>query len=605
MKIKLNLFLKKWESYKKIVGLGSKSILILLTMSFFATVSEILGLGIFYPIVEFIQEGEDISTLTQQSDLWVAIINMYALIGLKISLKVLLISAFLLFISRQIFLYIKATYRAKLRFSLNKRLKNTLFSKYLYSNSSYQESLSSGDISEVIVRESSAAVAGVLNPVELISYAIMLIIFLSTLIVISWEMTISAIIVLIITSLIPRAWIKSSAKTGREAVAANIELSSFIVNRLKLPRLVRLSGMESAEIKEFSIITEVQREKMVKKAILANKTDVVMEPVVILLSLIFLYVSVTSMHMPLGQVGLYVIVAIRLLPIVKGLIMQLQSINSAIGSIEVVSNRICDMDSNKEIDGSEVCAEFNLNRFIEFNSVYFIYPNSKNYALSDITFKLPSEKITAIVGPSGGGKSTLIDLLPRLRDPTSGNIYFDNILTSKICLKKLRDSISYASQNPQIFNVTVAQHIKYGKLNATMSEVKYAATIAGISEFIDTLPFGYDTLLGEGSVKLSGGQQQKLDLARVLVRNPKILIFDEPTSGFDPKSEKEFEKILYSIRNKTNITILIVSHSLGVVSNADQIIVLKDGSIESIGRHADLINFDGWYKEAWSSGNTI
>ena len=604
MKFKLNSTINKWNSYKNLIGLRLRSIVILLTMSFLASVSEILGLGIFYPIVEFIQAKEDISVLTSQSELWVMLTNLFALIGVKISLKVLLLSSFLLFTGRQLFLYVKVMYKAKLQCSLNKRLRNTLFKKYLYANSDYQDSLPIGGFSEVVARESSASVSGILNPIELISYIVMLIIFLSTLVLISWEMTVVAFIVLLVTSLIPRVWIQQSAITGREVVATNIELNSFLVNRLKSPRLVRLSGTENAEIGEFVVITERQREKLVEKARLANKTDMVMEPVVILLSLIFLYLSVTSLSMSLGLVGLYMVVALRLLPIIKGVIMQLQNIKSAMGSIEIVSKRFNEMSFNKETDEGEINV-FNIQNFIEFNSVHFHYPINSKYVLNDITFKIPMGKITAIVGPSGSGKSTLIDLLPRLRSVLSGNIYFDNISINKFSLDSLRGMIAYASQNPQIFNVTIERHIRYGKPDATMDEVIHAAILSGLSEFIETLPLGYNTLLGEGSIRLSGGQQQKLDLARVLISKPQILILDEPTSNLDPESEKEFEKTLYSIKDRMNITVLIVTHHLGIVANADQIVELNQGDIESVGKHVNLINSDGWYKKAWNSQNRL
>ena len=599
IKIKLSRFIKEWISYKDLIGLKSRSIVILLTMSFFTIVSETLGLGIFYPVVEFIQANEDISVLAGQSKFWTVIVDIYSIVGVTVSLETLLLSALLMFTGRQLFLYVKTIYQARLRFFLYKKLRNSFFRKYLHTNTDYQDSMPIGEFSEIVAIESASSVSGILTPIELVSSVVMLVVFFLILVLISWQMTIVAFIVIFITSMLLKVWIKQTTIVGRKVVAADIELNSFLVNRIRSLRLVRLSGTERAEITEFNAITEVQCQKMVEKVMLKTKADMVMEPVVIALSLAFVYFSVALFGMSLGEIGLYMIISMRLLPVVKAIIKQLQTINGAIGSIEVVSKKINEMNFNQEVNDGHI-NNFNIKKNIEFDSVYFRYPSSNKYVLSNITFKIPLGKITAIVGPSGSGKSTLIDLLPRLRDTTSGCINFDNISINKFNIGDLRAGISYASQNPQIFNVTIAEHIKYGKPDATMDEVIYAAELSGLSKFVDTLQFGYDTLLGDSLIRLSGGQQQKLELARVIISNPKILILDEPTSSLDPESEKEFEKIFFSLKDNLNITILIISHSLGLVSNADQIIVLNQGRIESTGKHTDLLNSSSWYKKAWN-----
>ena len=206
-----------------------------------------------------------------------------------------------------------------------------------------------------------------------------------------------------------------------------------------------------------------------------------------------------------------------------------------------------------------------------------------------------------MVGPSGSGKSTLIDLLPRLRSPTKGFIHVDGVNINNFTLRSVRQLISYAPQFPQIFNGTVKSHILYGKINATNEEVLEAAHLAGAESFIDKLPNGFDTILGDDAVKLSGGQRQRLDLARALVRKAPILIFDEPTSNLDAESEEIFKQVLGEIRKETNTTIIIVSHRLASIIDADKIIVLNQGKVEMSGVHSKLLSQDGWYAKAWNA----
>jgi ABC-type multidrug transport system fused ATPase/permease subunit len=209
--------------------------------------------------------------------------------------------------------------------------------------------------------------------------------------------------------------------------------------------------------------------------------------------------------------------------------------------------------------------------------------------------------MTAIVGPSGGGKSTLIDLLPRLRTPREGTIRFDGNNIEKIRLKSLRQIIAYVPQSPQIFNGTIKNHVLYGKKNATNKEVQEALLMSGAEEFVNKLPQGIETIIGEDAIRLSGGQRQRLDLSRALVKKVPILILDEPTSGLDVESENLFMQALQRIRSETNITIIIITHRLISIADADQIVVLNQGIVEETGKHNELLKKKGWYAKAWKN----
>ena len=239
-----------------------------------------------------------------------------------------------------------------------------------------------------------------------------------------------------------------------------------------------------------------------------------------------------------------------------------------------------------------------LDRSIEYDHVSFSYDGSKAPALSDITLTLPAHQMSALIGPSGAGKSTFVDLLPRLRNPSVGQILFDGVSIAEFSTESLRAGIGFVPQQPQIFNITAAEHIRYGKEDADDNEVREAARLAGALDFIEAMPQGFDTLLGDGGKQLSGGQRQRLDIARALVRRAPILILDEPTSALDAGAEAAFRDALQTLRVETDLTIIVIAHRLSTIVDADKIVVLSKGRIEAAGSHDELIRAGGWYAEA-------
>ncbi len=243
---------------------------------------------------------------------------------------------------------------------------------------------------------------------------------------------------------------------------------------------------------------------------------------------------------------------------------------------------------------------------IEFRHVSFEYPDDHNKVLRDVNLNIRPGENLALVGPSGGGKTTLCNLIPRFYDVTSGEILVDGQDVRKVTLKSLREAIGVVQQDVYLFSGTVAENIAYGKPGASQEEIIAAAKLAGADGFVRALKDGYDTYVGERGVKLSGGQKQRISIARVFLKNPPILLLDEATSALDNESEILVGQSLDALaKGRTTLTI---AHRLTTIKNADRILVLGKEGIEEEGTHEELLAQKGIYYRLWNglvSGQTL
>jgi ATP-binding cassette, subfamily B, bacterial len=231
---------------------------------------------------------------------------------------------------------------------------------------------------------------------------------------------------------------------------------------------------------------------------------------------------------------------------------------------------------------------------IKFEDVSFSY-NDDRPVLKDVSLEIKAGQVSALVGPTGAGKTSIISLIPRFYDPESGVIKIDGIDIKTLKQKSLRNQMSFVLQETLLFHAPVWQNIAYGKPNCTRSEIMKAADLANATEFIEKLPDGFDTVLGERGMTLSGGQRQRIAIARAVIRNTPVLILDEPTSGLDSGSEKlVFEALDRLMANKT---VVVIAHRLSTIQKADVIFVIKDGEVVERGKHEELMQMNGVYAE--------
>ncbi len=377
------------------------------------------------------------------------------------------------------------------------------------------------------------------------------------------------------------------------------ELNAQIEDSLLGERVVKAFTAEALENEKFEegnqAFQRIKKKTYQYMALFQTSTrlfDGLMYLVVILAGGLFLVYG----RIDAGDLVAYMLYVSTLIATIRRIVEFAEQFQRGITGIE----RFCEiMDAEIEITDAPDAQELSVTEGrIQLEHVSFEYPDDHNKVLRNVNLSIrPGEKL-ALVGPSGGGKTTLCNLIPRFYDVTDGQIYIDGQDIRQVTLKSLREAIGIVQQDVFLFSGSVADNIAYGRPGATREEIEHAAELAGADSFIKELKNGYDTYIGERGVKLSGGQKQRLSIARVFLKNPRILILDEATSALDNESELLVGESLEQLA--AGRTTLTIAHRLTTVKHADRILVLGREGIEEEGSHEELLQQEGIYYRLWN-----
>ena len=377
------------------------------------------------------------------------------------------------------------------------------------------------------------------------------------------------------------------------------ELNAQVEDSLLGEKVVKAFTAEDTELKKFANGNE--QLKTIKKKryyAMANLNmcirlfDGLMYSVTIIAGGLFLvYGKINA-----GDLVMYMLYVSTLIATIRRLVEFAEQFSQGITGIERFFEI---MDTPIDIKDAEGAKELEVSGGeIEFDNVSFEYPDDHNRVLHELCLKIKSGENLALVGESGGGKTTMASLIPRFYDVTSGAVKIDGQDIKKVTMKSLRENIGIVQQDVYLFSGTVAENIAYGKPGATREEIIHAAKLAGADSFITELKDGYDSYVGERGVKLSGGQKQRISIARVFLKNPKILLLDEATSALDNESEILIENSLKKL--SVGRTTLTIAHRLTTIQHADRIIVLGKTGIVEEGNHEQLLEKKGVYYRLWN-----
>ena len=414
----------------------------------------------------------------------------------------------------------------------------------------------------------------------------------------NWKLAIFSLIMMPLAAIVAKSLGKRMGKATTASVISSGNFTTLISEILKSSKIIKIYQREDFEKNRSSDAIKHLTDTQIKIGKVQIRAAPIMETLTGFMIAGFIYYA--GILISQGEIGInnfFSFLAammlayqpVRSLATVNMLIYQGAAAGQRV--FKIIDREIKIKDDNKlpslQIDKSN----------IKFDNVSFQYETGKERAIKNISIDIEGEKITALVGHSGAGKSTILNLIPRFYEPQEGKIFLDGQEINKVSLKSLRDKISLVSQDVILFDDSVENNIKYAKLDATEQEVKNACKLAAADEFIDKLPNKYKTLIGENAIRLSGGQKQRISIARAILKNSPIILLDEATSSLDADSEEKVQNAIFNLTK--NRTTLVIAHRLSTINKADKIILMKDGNVLKHGTHSELLKNSKEYESLY------
>ena len=489
--------------------------------------------------------------------------------------------------------------------SIYKDIVTDIYNKIQTLDMEYFSGKKIGDMMTRIMTDPSNINSIILEAFSMIPEVIKLILCLGIAFYIDFDLTLGVMIVTPILIITVRKYAKRLKRSGKQRQEALDSLNSKLQETLSGIRIIRAFATEKYEISDFKKKNVNLKKIAVKSAKYNAKANSIMEAmnyIIIALLLMFSgYRVLRAKNFTPGDFITIVGAISSMYTPARRAMTRINSISVNMSSITRVAEILEEMPS---IVNRENCIKFeNFVSDITFENVDFKYKDSVEKILKNINLDVKKGETVAFVGNSGGGKSTLVNLIPRFFDVSSGSLKIDGIDIRDYEIKSLRKAIGIVPQETFLFSGTILSNIKYSRQNATFEEVVEAAKQANAHEFIENLSDSYNTEIGERGIKLSGGQKQRIAIARAILENPQILILDEATSALDNESEKLVQDALEKLMEGK--TTFIIAHRLTTIENSNKIVVIQKGEIKEVGNHNELLNKNGIYKALYNKNFDI
>lgn len=491
--------------------------------------------------------------------------------------------------------YIIQIQQTELLQSYTKYLRLLIYDSTMNSSWQYITSKKKSDIINAVTMETSRVSTGVLFILKIISQCIVAVIQLTIALLMSAPLTLLVLLLGGLMFVVLRSAFTESKKLGGRLQQINQELLGEINEHFNGIKEIKSYGIEAAQSEHFREVVEKSEDNINRfTRVQAGPQKLYKAGSAVLIS-VFIYVAIVIMKIDMSAMVIVIYIFARLWPMFSNLHNQLQNVFSVLPVYMNLKQLDLEMRTSADKkDGSLLSRNsITFEHGIRFENVSFHYNNSTDNILKSVNFIIPALKTTAIVGKSGAGKSTIVDLIMSFLRPEEGRILIDDYILDEVSEKEWRNYISYVPQEPILLNTTIRENLRRFNPKASDDEIIEALQLASAWEFVCKLEKGLDTGIGDRGVRLSGGERQRIVLARALLKRPKVLILDEATSSLDNISENKFQKAIDNLNGK--ITVIIIAHRLTTLRNCDNILVLDEGRIIESGSYDSLAAKEGGY----------
>ena len=566
--------------FKVFYGYAGKKLYFLCVLVFFGGLSEGLGLSMLFPVLNFESKTETTNAYSQ------IVYGFLEFVGIGVSLFHLLGLLFAAFFLKSIFYFCQASLTSYICTDIAKNMRIGFSKKYAAMNYSYYVNTNIGYLNNIVTVEIDRAVAGLQTYIRIIVAIVFVFVYVSSAFIINWKITFLVLGLSLAMFFVLR---KLSGILRRMSVLVtdtNARIQSLLIQFIYNFKYLKATGNFTYLVKTLEKKVKENRNYNFKSGVLQAIPMSIVEPVTILcLSGIILY-HVGYLRQPMAEIMILLVFFYRTFTRVFSIQKVWQKFNMYFGSIDVIKKVTNDLYIHNETSGS--CRLNNFEKEICLRGANFAYDGTQ--VLFDINLVVPKNSSIGIVGESGGGKTTLFDIITGLIVLQSGRISIDGIDYKELNLSSLRSLIGYVTQEPVIFNDTIANNISFWECDvqdlSCRKRIENAAVLANCDSFINDAEMGYETILGDKGIKLSGGQCQRIAIARELFKEPEIMIFDEATSSLDTESEILIQKSINSMKGQR--TIVIIAHRLSTIKECDYIYLLKKGRIVEEGNFDEL-----------------
>jgi len=562
----------------------------IIVLSVGAAALEGIGLSFILPIIELAQMGE--ANPNNVDGILGAFVTIYQEIGIPFTLGYLIVGVAFVMTIRYTLSFLVTWFRAAIETQYVRFLQERGFENALDARIAYYDEEGSDDILNAIVTQSEYAGRVIRRAIAFVEMGLVATVYLAIALYIAPGMTILTAMFLGGMSFVFRRMLEGGYSLGDKVAGANERIQTAVQTGTQGIREVKLFDMRSELISQFNNAVDQFETSRINlhrnKGAIRNFYELMTAVSVFVL----IYVALTFTALSIGELGIFLFAIFRLGPYVSNLNQKFYQLEGELPHLVRTQLFIDNIKVNTELDRGNESTPDQIET-ITFDSVEFSYDTADETVLQGVSFRANRGEFIGFVGPSGAGKSTIASLFARMYRPDRGEIRVNGISLNRFDLSEWRSRISVVQQKPYIFNDTVRSNVTIGNRAATQEEIEQACKVAQVTEFLDTLPQGYDTVLGEDGVKLSGGQRQRIAIARAILKDTDLLVLDEATSDLDTALEKQVHQAIEQLDRE--YTIIVIAHRLSTLVNADLIYTIEDGTIVERGSHKELLEQQGTY----------